>query len=71
MSARKANNSRVIYDLGFLPKSGKMLLIAGNQLVRTRRIGAFEKHIIIRVAGDFKAAHCKPMSAPADEPTTA
>jgi hypothetical protein len=47
-----------------------MLLIAGNQLVRTRHIGAFEKHIVIRVAGDFNAAHCKPMSAPADEPTT-
>ena len=33
-----------------------MPLIAGNQVVRTRRIGAFEKHIVIGVAGDFKAA---------------
>jgi hypothetical protein len=47
-----------------------MLLIAGNRLVRTRHIGAFEKYIVIRVAGDFNAAHCKPMGAPADEPTT-
>ena len=33
-----------------------MPLIAGNQVVRARRIGAFEKHIVIGVTGDFKAA---------------
>src|SRR5260370_37135723 len=44
------------YDLGFLPESRRMPLIAGNQVVRARRIGAFEKHIVIRVSADFKAA---------------
>jgi hypothetical protein len=44
------------YDLGFLPESREMPLIAGNQVVRARRIGAFDKHIVVRVAGDFKAA---------------
>ena len=33
-----------------------MPLIAGNQVVCTRRIGAFEKHIVIRVTGDLKGA---------------
>jgi hypothetical protein len=33
-----------------------MLLIAGNQVVRARSIGAFDKHIVVRVAADFKAA---------------
>src|ERR1700691_2179126 len=44
------------YDLGFLPESREMPLIAGNQVVRARRIGAFEKHIVIGVSADFKAA---------------
>jgi len=33
-----------------------MPLIASNQVVGTRRIGTFEKHIVIRVSADFKAA---------------
>ena len=43
-------------DLGFLPESREMPLIAGNQIVRARSIGALEKHIVIGVRRDFKSA---------------
>jgi hypothetical protein len=56
MRRGKANKVPCRYDLGFLPESWKMLLVAGNQVVRTRGIGAFEEHIVIGIAGDFKAA---------------
>ncbi len=45
-----------------------MSLIAGDQVVRTRRIGTFEKHIVIRVSADFKAAGgCHDMAVILDE----
>ncbi len=33
-----------------------MFLIAGYQVISSRGIGAFEKHIVIRVSADFKTA---------------
>src|ERR1035438_3205049 len=56
MRGGKANKFPCRYDLGPLPESREMPLIAGNQVVSARRIGAFEKHIVIGVTGDFKAA---------------
>lgn len=52
----KANKFPRRYYLGFLPESGKMSLIAGNQVVGSRGIGAFDKNIVVRVSADFKAA---------------
>jgi hypothetical protein len=64
----KANKFPRRYDLGFLPESRKMLLVAGYQVVRTRGIGAFEKYIVIGIAGDFKAAgRCHDMAVIPDE----
>ena len=34
------------YDLGLLPESGKMFLIAGHQIVRTRGVRTFQEHIV-------------------------
>ena len=55
MRGGKANKFPCRYDLGPLPESREMPLIAGNQVVSARRIGAFEKHIVIGVTGHFKA----------------
>ena len=56
MRRSQADKLSCRYDLGFLPESREMPLIAGNQVVRARRIGAFEKHIVIGVRRDFKSA---------------
>ena len=32
-----------------------MFLIAGNEVVRSRGVGAFQKHIVVGIAGDFQA----------------
>ena len=56
MRCGKTNKFPCRYDLGLLPESRKMLLITGNQVVSSRGIGAFEKHIVIRVSADFKTA---------------
>src|SRR5580700_3057046 len=56
MRGGKANKFPRRYDLGFLPESWEMPLIASNQVVRACGIGAFEKHIVIRVGADFKAS---------------
>jgi hypothetical protein len=56
MGRGKANKLARGYNLGFLPESGEMLLVAAYQIVSFGRIIAFEKHIVIRVAGDFEAA---------------
>jgi hypothetical protein len=56
------NLGRVQHNgLGFgesnqIPISREMPLIACNQVVRARRNGAFEKHIVIGVRRDFKSA---------------
>src|SRR6266567_6502644 len=43
------------YDFGFLPEFREMLQIAGDQVVRARSIGAFQKSIVVRVRCDLKA----------------
>lgn len=43
-------------DLGFLPESRKMPQIARDQVVRSGSISAFQEHIVVGVAGHFKAA---------------
>jgi len=43
-------------------------MIAGNEVVRSRGVGAFQKHIVIRVAGDFQASRrLDDMAAVLDE----
>lgn len=56
MRRGKANKFARGYNLGFLPESGEMLLVAGYQIVSFGGISAFEKPIVIRLAGDFEAA---------------
>jgi len=34
------------YDLGLLPESGKMFLIAGHQIIRSGSIGAFQEYVV-------------------------
>jgi hypothetical protein len=43
-------------DLRALPKWGKMLPIAGNQIVGTGSIGAFDKDVIVWINRNFKPA---------------
>ena len=44
-------------DLGFLPESREMLLIARYRIVRTGQYcTAFQKHIVVKVAWDIQAA---------------
>jgi hypothetical protein len=56
MRGGKADEFSGRYDLGFLPESREMLLIARYQIVRTGSIGAFQKHIVVEVAWDIQAA---------------
>jgi hypothetical protein len=53
MGCNKANEFSRCYYFGFLPESGKVLQIAGHQVVGTRLIGAFEKYVVIRITRDF------------------
>jgi hypothetical protein len=55
MRRNEANEFSWRYYLGFLPEYRETFLISRNQIVRTSRIGRFEKHIVIGVAGHFKA----------------
>src|ERR1700733_2478723 len=48
------------YDFGFLPEFREMLLIARDQIVRAGNIGTFQKHIVVRVARNFKARRGTP-----------
>lgn len=42
------------YELGFLPESRKMFLMAGHQVVHTCSVGAFQKSIITGISCCFK-----------------
>ncbi len=41
-------------DLSFLPELGKMALVAGDEIVGTGGIGAFEEDIVAGVGSDLK-----------------
>jgi hypothetical protein len=41
-------------DFGLLPELRKMLLIAGNEVVSTGFVSAFQKYIVVRVARHFQ-----------------
>ena len=56
MRRGKANEFLGRYDLGFLPKSREMLLIACDQIVRAGSIGTFKEHVVVGVACDMQAA---------------
>ena len=56
MRRGKANEFSGRYDLGFLPESREMLLIARNQIVRAGSIGTFKEHVVVGVACDMQAA---------------
>ena len=43
-------------DLGFLPESREMLLIARYRIVGTGSIAAFQKHMVVKVAWYIQAA---------------
>jgi hypothetical protein len=43
-------------DLGLFPELREMPLIASDEVIRVGGVGAFEKHIVVRVAADLKAA---------------
>jgi hypothetical protein len=42
-------------DFGLLPELRKMLLIAGNEVVSTGFVSAFQKYVVVRVARHFQA----------------
>jgi hypothetical protein len=56
MGSHQAHELTRVDDLGLLPELWEMPLIAGNEVVRARNVGAFDEHIVVRVAGHFKAA---------------
>ena len=41
-------------DFGFLPELWEVALIAGYQVVRAGRVGAFKENVIGGVGGDLK-----------------
>jgi hypothetical protein len=55
MGSQYAHELPRVDDLGFLPELWEMLLIAGNEVVRACSVGTFDEHIVVRVAGHFKA----------------
>ena len=56
MRRGRANEFSGRYDLGFLPESREMHLIARDQIVRAGSIGTFKEHIVVGVACDIQAA---------------
>jgi len=56
MRRSKSNEFSGRYDLGFLPESREMPLIACDQIVRTGSIGALKEHVVVGVACDIQAA---------------
>jgi hypothetical protein len=49
-------NSRDVMILVFFQNFGKCLLIAGDQVVGTGFVGAFQKYVVVRVAAHVQAA---------------
>ena len=56
MRRGKSNEFSGRDDLGLLPESREMLLIAGDQIVRAGSIGTFKEHIVVGVACDIQPA---------------
>ena len=54
MRCRKTDKLPWGYNLCFLPKSRKMFLIAGHQIVRTRSIRTLHENIVRRISCYFK-----------------
>src|SRR5690349_1354472 len=55
MRRGKANEFSGRYDLGFLPESREMLLIARDQIVCAGSIGTLKEHVVLGVACDIQA----------------
>ncbi len=51
-------------DFGFLPELWEMALIAGDQVVRTGGIGAFEENVIGGVGCDFEGTRGRDETGP-------
>ena len=56
MRGHEANELAGCEYLCLLPEFRKMPLVPDNEVVRAGDIGAFDEHIVVRVAGYFKAA---------------
>jgi hypothetical protein len=54
MRSRKSDKFPRRYDLGFLPESWKVPLIARDQVVGAGSVGAFQEDIVVGIARDFK-----------------
>jgi hypothetical protein len=54
MRSRKSDKFARRYDLGFLPESWKVPLIARDQVVGAGSVGAFQEDIVVGIARDFK-----------------
>jgi hypothetical protein len=52
---RKADELAGGDDLGLLPESREMALVAGDEIIRASSIGALKKYVVIRVGGDSKS----------------
>jgi hypothetical protein len=42
-------------DFGLLPELRKMLPIAGNEVISTGFVSAFQEYVVVRVTRDFQA----------------
>jgi|ERR1035437_701878 hypothetical protein len=54
MGRDKSDEFSGSYDLGFLPESREMFLIARDQVVRAGNVGTFQKYVVIGVVRDLK-----------------
>src|SRR5271154_1230582 len=57
MRSRNTNKFSRRYDFGLLPEARKIFLIARHQIVRSRRVRTFHKHVVIRIARDVQRLH--------------
>src|ERR1700690_2254463 len=55
MGRSQANEFSGCYDFGSLPESREVPEIACHQIVRTRRIGAFQEDVVVGIARDVQA----------------
>ena len=68
MGGRKADEFARSNDLGLFPECREMLLVAGNQVIRTGFVGAFQKGVVVGIAAHVQAAlWCDDMAAVLDE----
>jgi hypothetical protein len=67
MRSRKSDKFASRYDLGFLPESWKVPLLARDQVVGAGSVGAFQEDIVVGIARDFKTPRSYGVTVVPDE----